>query len=262
LNTKPSADCTDDSDLFVVDIGHEQAYECCAGLRLLKTNPNKLIVFTYDNYSRKRIKYAIESDIGVTDFWDLTTDPLFIKFRLDSLIRYKKMYEVFLEKMRKSLYLSAIDSTTEVYNRSFFDDYLKNKKCSASGFAVAMLDVDKFKTINDKYGHSFADSMLKHISCMIKRYIRSSDIVARYGGDEFIILMDAVSKTEASDIVNRIQKRIENSLFGGTSCTVSIGVCCAEPNGSISSFDDAISIADSFMYAAKQDGGNTVKVCM
>jgi diguanylate cyclase (GGDEF)-like protein len=154
-----------------------------------------------------------------------------------------------------------LDSTTEVYNRSFFDDYLKNKEHCASASAIAMVDVDKFKTINDKHGHSFADSMLKHISGVIKKYIRSSDIVARYGGDEFIILMNDISKRDAVDVVNRIQKKIENSVFHNAHCTVSIGICCVEPNGSVSSYYDAISIADRFMYAAKQNGGNSIKVC-
>jgi diguanylate cyclase len=123
-----------------------------------------------------------------------------------------------------------------------------------------MLDIDKFKLINDKFGHSFADSVLKYVSGMIKRYIRSSDVVARYGGDEFIILMDNVTKPVVEDIAHRIQKKVSDSLFYNAQCTVSIGVCWMNLGGNIS-LNDAIAVADKFMYIAKQSGGNAVKIC-
>ncbi|MDR1334619.1 MAG: diguanylate cyclase [Holosporaceae bacterium] len=260
INDWPTLD-HNDSNLFIIDANHKQAYECCAHLRLRETTQNKLVVFTYDERSHKKIKTAINLDIGVSDFWNVENDPFFIKFRLNTLLHYQNMHEIFLKKLKKSLYLSAIDSATEVYNRSFFEDYLKNKECCISKSAIAMLDVDKFKSVNDKHGHSFADSMLKHISSVIKKHIRSSDIVARYGGDEFIILMNDVSRSDAIDITSRIQKKIGSSLFHDACCTVSIGLCCVEPHGIISSFRDAIMIADSFMYAAKRDGGNAIRVC-
>jgi diguanylate cyclase (GGDEF)-like protein len=260
INTWPTIN-HNDSNLFIINADHKQAYECCAHLRLLKTTQNKLVVFTYNEHSQKKIKIAIDLDIGVNDFWNVENDPFFIKYRLNALLRYQNMHEIFLKNLKKSLYLSTIDSATEVYNRSFFEDYLKNKEYCLSKSAIAMLDVDKFKTVNDKHGHSFADSMLKHISSVIKRHIRSSDIVARYGGDEFIILMNDVSKADAIDITSRIQRKIGNSLFHDACCTVSIGLCCVEPQGIVSSFRDAILIADNFMYAAKRDGGNTIKVC-
>ncbi|MDR2780938.1 MAG: diguanylate cyclase [Holosporaceae bacterium] len=259
LNAWPIIDHICDSDLFIIDINHRQAYKCCANLRLLTANKSKLIAFTYNKHSKEKMRRASELDVGAIDFIDTDVDPFFIKFRVNSLLRYRKTYESFLEKLKKSIYLSTIDSATEVYNRSFFDDYLKNKLHCMSHSAIVMLDVDKFKIINDKYGHSFADSMLKYISSIIKRHVRSSDIVARYGGDEFIILMNDVSKVDVVDIVHRIQKKIEDSLFCNAYCTVSIGVCCIEPGGDIS-FPKAISIADDFMYAAKKDGGNTVRV--
>ncbi|MDR2157723.1 MAG: diguanylate cyclase [Holosporaceae bacterium] len=260
LRTWPVMDHISDSDIFVININHTQANECCANLRLKKINKYKPIILTFDKYSGDKVKQAAEQKIGYTALMDLESDPLIMKYRLNSFIRYKKLYESFCKKLKKSLYLSTIDSITEVYNRSFFDDYLKNKERILSNSAVVMLDVDKFKQINDKFGHSFADSMLRHVSETIKKYIRSYDIVARYGGDEFVILMNDVNKSIAEDIAHRIQQKIGNSLFHNAQCTVSVGVCCMQSEESISMYE-AISIADEFMYIAKQSGGNAVKIC-
>jgi diguanylate cyclase len=197
---------------------------------------------------------------GCTDILDVRGDKVIIACRLISLIKYKKLYESFSIKIRKSLRLFAIDPTTKVYNRSFFEDFLAREDQNFVGSAVLMIDVDKFKFINDKFGHSFADSMLKHISSNIKRYVRSSDIIARYGGDEFIIVMNSINRQMALEIANRIQKKVESSPFGDVHCTVSIGVCCMEYGGNLP-VRDAILVADKFMYIAKQSGGNAVKVC-
>jgi diguanylate cyclase (GGDEF)-like protein len=198
--------------------------------------------------------------MGFTDIIDSASNQLITKCRLNSLIKYKKLYDAFSKKLKKSLYLSAIDSTTEVYNRSFFEDYLKNKDHNFSNSAVIMLDVDKFKLINDKYGHSFADSVLKYVSNMIKRHIRSSDIVARYGGDEFIILMCDITRATAENVVHRVQKKISDFAYQDVKCSVSVGVCYIERIEKTSVYE-AISIADKFMYIAKQSGGNSVRVC-
>ncbi|MDR2646064.1 MAG: diguanylate cyclase [Holosporaceae bacterium] len=260
LRTWPMIDNVSDSDLFIININHTHAHECCANLRLRKINRHKPIVFTFDKFSEEKIKQTIELDMGFTDIIDSASNPLITKCRLNSLIKYKKLYDAFSKKLKKSLYLSAIDSTTEVYNRSFFEDYLKNKDHNFSNSAVIMLDVDKFKLINDKYGHSFADSVLKHVSNMIKRYIRSSDIVARYGGDEFIILMHDITRSIAENVVHRIQKKISDFAYQNVRCSVSVGVCYIERIEKTSIYE-AISIADKFMYIAKQSGGNSVKVC-
>jgi two-component system cell cycle response regulator len=229
-------------------------------LHLRKINKYKPIVFTFNENTKNKAEKAINANIGCSDIIDLNSGSFFIANRLNSLIKYKKLYEKFSQKIKKSLCLSAIDSTTAVYNRSFFEDYLKNKKHNFANSAVLMIDIDKFKFINDKCGHFFADSMLKYVSGIIKRQVRSSDIIARYGGDEFIILMSDVDKSVAIHVANRIRKKIEASRFNEIQCTVSIGVCCINSMENMP-ICEAISVADKFMYIAKQKGGNSIKIC-
>ncbi|MDR2794337.1 MAG: diguanylate cyclase [Holosporaceae bacterium] len=260
IKSWPTIDDVSDCDLFLVNSSNYQTRECCASLRLKRINRYKPIVLTYDKNSKEKAKSIIALDIGCTDMINITTNPIVTACRLNSMIKYKRLYDNFTEKLKKSMYISAMDSTTEVYNRSFFEDYVRSKERNFFNSAVLMIDIDKFKQINDKYGHSFADSMLKYVSNSIKKYIRSTDLIARYGGDEFIIIMDNVTRNVASEIATRIQKNVENSPFKDICCTVSIGVCCVDVEGNLGVYD-AISVADKFMYIAKQDGGNAVKVC-
>ncbi|MDR0677512.1 MAG: GGDEF domain-containing protein [Holosporaceae bacterium] len=261
FRTWPVMDNACASDMFLINVDHTQAYECCASLRLRTANKNKPIVLSYDKNSAIKAEQAMELDIGCTDILNLEQNPLINSCRINSLIKYKKLYEAFAEKLKKSLYQSVIDSTTEVYNRSFFGDYIKRKEHKKTNSAVIMIDIDKFKQINDEFGHAFADSILKCVSTIIKGCIRSSDIVARYGGDEFIIMMNNVTKSVTKEIAHRIQKRVKNSTFHDIKCTVSVGVCCIESDNNIS-ISEAISVADKFMYIAKQSGGDSVKICM
>ena len=260
LKSWPTIDDISDADLFLINNNSAQACECCANLRLRKSNRYKPIVLSYDKGNKSSLKQSMGLDIGITDIINVSAHPAIIACRLNSLMKYKKMYESFSNKLKNSLYLSAIDPTTGVYNRSFFDEYIKNRVEGLKNAAVLIIDVDKFKLINDEHGHSFGDFMLKYVSNTIKRYIRSSDLIARYGGDEFVIYMDNVTKNTASDIARRIQRTVENSQFKDVSCTVSIGVCYADSNSNLN-IKKAISIADKFMYISKENGRNAVSVC-
>jgi diguanylate cyclase (GGDEF)-like protein len=261
LDSWPVIDNIHNADLFIISMANERASECCAGIRLKKANKYKPIVFTFDKCTKEKAKRSMRLSFGCSDIINLSSTRMIRASRINSLIKYKKLHEASSVKIKKSLYLSAIDSTTEVYNRSFLEDYLKMNGDNFVSSAILMIDIDKFKFINDKFGHSFADSMLKYISNNIKRYVRSSDVIARYGGDEFIIVMNEVDKLKAVDIAHRIQKKIEGSPFNEIQCTVSIGVCCLE-SGEKMPIHDAISVADKFMYIAKQSGGNSVKICV
>lgn len=256
----PVIDDMSDADLFLINIKSVQkTCECCSTLRMRRINKYRPIILTYDKAHKDMAKQIIKQhpNIGYTDILDLSTNPAIIASKLNSLMKYKKMYESFAEKLRKSIYLAAIDSTTEVYNRTFFEDFMKNHGSDLYDSAILVIDIDKFKHINDKFGHTFADSMLRFIASTIKRYIRAADLIARYGGDEFIIFMEGVSKTIATEVAARIQQAVAKAMFKNANCTVSVGVCCIDTKESLR-LSEAISVADKFMYTAKKQGGNAV----
>lgn len=257
----PIVDDMSDADLFLVNVKSlQKVCDCCSSLRVRRINKHKPIILLYDKAHRGLARQIVSrhSDIGYTDIISMNMDSAIIACKLNSFIKYKKMYESFVDKLRKSIYLSAIDSTTEVYNRSFFEDFMKSHWSDMYDSAILIIDVDKFKTVNDKFGHLFADSMLKYIASTIKKYTRAADIIARYGGDEFIIFMEGVSEDVALNVAKRIQESVSKIIFKEATCTVSIGICCSEAREN-TKLQDIIFRADQLMYEAKKMGGNSVK---
>lgn len=251
-----TADLIDDVDLFMINSDHKNAHKLSATLNGIRQNKHKPIIFTYDLSTKQKAIAALKMKVGCTDIVDIKYDKNIVACRLYSFIKYKQMYELFISKLKKCVRLAALDSCTGIYNRSFFEDYVSSKPVIANT-AVLMIDIDDFKLINDKHGHSFADAALKYICDLIKTCVRSSDIIARYGGDEIVLLLsNIVNLEEVSEIASRIQKKIENNPYNGVINTVSIGGCYHYDN-----INEAVNVADKFMYIAKQTGKNSIKIC-
>jgi diguanylate cyclase (GGDEF)-like protein len=168
-------------------------------------------------------------------------------------------------KVKKKLrYLAKIDSLTNLYNRRT----LFEKGAQAVGKAidekqslsVILLDIDFFKNINDNYGHDVGDEIIKIIAQLGSETMRSRDLFARLGGEEFVGVLPGVGCAEAKAIAERLREKVANKDLSEfnikQNLTVSIGVACLEqvaPN-----FDDLLNAADIAMYSAKGNGRNQV----
>lgn len=158
------------------------------------------------------------------------------------------------------------DTLTELFNRRYFDEnlehHLEDFQHDHQVFCVAIIDIDFFKSINDRYGHLAGDAVLKQLSATISKGIRSSDIVARYGGEEFVILMPNTRKEVAQRVLDKLRNYISNCLFTFESTaihlTVSIGI--TEVQSSDSS-QRLLARSDKGLYTAKTSGRNLVCVC-
>ncbi|AAK78794.1 diguanylate cyclase (GGDEF)-like protein [Clostridium acetobutylicum] len=170
-----------------------------------------------------------------------------------------------IEKLRhenKLIYEKSIkDNLTGMYNRNHIEeildkeisDYIRYKKL----FTILMMDIDYFKSINDKYGHLVGDNVLSVVSNAIIRNLRKEDFVGRYGGEEFIVVFPNTDKKEAFIIAERIRTDIENLLFeNGIRVTISGGIY------ENSSFSKKVCIhnADRLLYYAKESGRNRIKM--
>jgi len=158
------------------------------------------------------------------------------------------------------------DSLTECLNRHAANGILMEeyRKFKSFGIPLSLLlaDIDHFKRINDTYGHSTGDSVLKQFSSLCKQHLRRSDCVSRWGGEEFLIILRGTHVNEAIHIAERIRQVVEAHVFqpfkGSGFVTVSIGVCGVPPCINI---DDIINRADAALYSAKKGGRNRVSTC-
>lgn len=161
--------------------------------------------------------------------------------------------------------LIVIDELTKCYNRRYINEKLpidiESAKANKLPLSIAMIDIDYFKLINDKYGHLLGDLVLKDITNVIKNNIRGkSDWIARYGGEEFLILFNDTSKEDAYNLSKRIKSVVENSIFKyddiEINITISIGI--ASLTSEIDDMDKLIRKADEKLYKAKRSGRNYI----
>lgn len=157
--------------------------------------------------------------------------------------------------------LSLHDELTGLPNRSLFWERLSKRMGfvdrRSALFAVMFLDVDEFKAVNDTLGHAVGDRLLIEVASRIRTSLRAGDSAARVGGDEFLVLVDAVSSAEAAmAIAGRLARALGapyETLPGGMEATVSIGVAIGPER--MADADEMVRMADAAMYRAKQGGG-------
>ncbi|MBN2317888.1 MAG: GGDEF domain-containing protein [Acidobacteria bacterium] len=159
------------------------------------------------------------------------------------------------------------DTLTSLYNRAYLNDALENLFLSSQTLSqpltVIFLDIDRFKEINDTYGHQGGDAVLVSVSRAIQSATRSGDTVTRFGGDEFIVLLDNTEESLGGKIAERIRASIAkapHSIGDGKviNVTVSVGWTTMTPDSNISSAQELLDIADASLYAAKASGRNKI----
>ncbi|WP_064093420.1 GGDEF domain-containing protein [Rossellomorea aquimaris] len=161
---------------------------------------------------------------------------------------------------------STIDFLTGVYNVRYFDETFNEMAQKASDrmnpLALLYIDIDHFKRVNDQYGHDNGDQVLKQLSILIKENVRKRDLVARKGGEEFVVLLPNITSEEGRTLAENIREVVEHHAFTLTngehiSCTISIGMAHFPTDSSSS--QNIIKLADKALYQAKERGRNRVE---
>ncbi len=172
------------------------------------------------------------------------------------------------ERFQQQMYELALrDGLTKLYNRKFFMDRLK-PECAfrtrhAGPLALIMLDVDRFKKVNDTFGHQAGDFVLVKLARSVEPVLRAEDTLARYGGEEFVVLCRDTAEEAALALAERIRERIARSRFQFEGrlipTTISLGVACVAGSSGEQSPEALLSAADTALYAAKNNGRNRVE---
>jgi diguanylate cyclase (GGDEF)-like protein len=165
----------------------------------------------------------------------------------------------YVERVKQLAYL---DGLTGIFNRRFFElrimEEIERARRYGTGMAVIMVDIDQFKRLNDEFGHLLGDEVLRQVSSIFHQQLRKIDVVCRYGGEEFGILLTQTSFEHAINVAEKLRHTIEQWQFPGVprTVTISAGVAALPNHGTTR--DDLVRAADTGLYAAKQAGRNRV----
>lgn len=167
-----------------------------------------------------------------------------------------------LEHARARLdHLAAIDSLTNTYNRRYFIERARNKIFQSQQAALLLFDIDHFKEINDEYGHDTGDQVLQGLCQVCKNNLREDDLFARFGGEEFIILLPSTKLGKAQQLAERLREVVSKTpvmtKHGEISVTISIGISTFSLRNQVP-IESLLVQADKAMYLAKNAGRNRV----
>jgi|GEM_PF-390687 len=169
--------------------------------------------------------------------------------------------------LRKMAQMATRDELTGVYNRRFFVEALEREMTRAKRYGtdlvILMIDMDYFKKVNDTYGHIAGDMVLREIGKMLLDSMRQSDLICRYGGEEFAVILPNTDVKKATVVSERFRERVGNHQFEYDSqklrITVSIGIASFDSSSDKQSPTELVDNADQALYQAKREGRNRVK---
>lgn len=238
--------------------------ELCRRIRQQQRQPQPYILLVTAKDDRQDVVRGL--DAGADDYLTKPFDNNEFRARL-RVGRRTLDLQTSLIKAREELQFQAThDLLTGIWNRSAVLDLLNRElersARSAITTAVLMLDVDHFKRVNDTYGHLTGDVVLKEIAHRISRVVRVYDLVGRYGGEEFLVVLPNCNRDQVSDSAERIRAVIDSGpiLAPGSELrvTISVGATVATPGSG--SPTQILAVADAALYRAKNNGRNCVVV--
>jgi diguanylate cyclase (GGDEF)-like protein len=167
----------------------------------------------------------------------------------------------YVERVKQLAYL---DGLTGIFNRRFFElrimEEIERARRYGTGMAVIMADIDQFKRLNDEFGHVLGDEVLRQVSSLFHQQLRKIDVVCRYGGEEFAILLTQTNAQHAMNIAEKLRKMVAAWQFPGVPRTVTISAGAAAFPEHGTTRDDLVKAADAALYAAKLAGRNKVSL--
>lgn len=220
-----------------------------------------VIVITADD-ARETLHNALEQ--GATDFLHKPFDPAELIARTRNILKLRANQLELAETIERLHVLATTDMLTQTANRRHYLERLDAEMSRSRRFneplCVAIMDADKFKNINDTYGHAGGDDVLRSLSRVTKEMLRNHDIVGRLGGEEFALCMPETTLEKGALVANRVREAIAAmeipNEVGKITFTVSIGITQYDPET-----DDADTLmgrADKLLYDAKDSGRNIV----
>ena len=198
---------------------------------------------------------------GADDFLTKPPDPDELAVRLEIAGRIIDVHEVLAQKNARLAELATIDELTQLKNRRRFNEDLEHHVAlsirGGTPLSLVLLDVDRFKQYNDTFGHPAGDEVLRGVSATLRACVREHDMVARFGGEEFVVLLPSTDADTALAVAERLRAAIASRTWPLGAVTASFGVATADPSHPVSAAS-LVEQADQALYRAKRAGRDRV----
>ena len=259
------------TDLVIISLTlkDQDGLRICSQLRSNESTRQMPILLIAEEFDMTRTAKGLE--LGANDYILRPIDKNELLARVRSQVRRKRFQDRLVLNYKANLSMAMTDGLTGLHNRRFLMTHLKEvverTQESQKSYCVLMLDIDRFKEVNDTYGHKVGDQVLQEFARRVKLKMRNLDMVARYGGEEFVLVLSDTSLAEAKLIAERIRKSISDTPFdidaipeGRLNIATSIGlsVSLLDKNNPLETGEDVIERADEALYKAKNAGRNQV----
>jgi two-component system cell cycle response regulator len=257
-----------DFDLVLVStmMDDKDGLRIAAKIKNLNDKKRVPVLIIVDEDKRELMVKGLQ--IGLDDYLIAPLDTNELIARTTTLLKRKKYQDALKADLRESISASVVDQLTKLYNRRYLETHLrtifKEAQEKKSGLVLLTIDIDNFKQVNDKpgWGHAIGDEVIKEIAVRIKKCVRGSDLPARHGGEEFIVVLANTNFETGKLVAERIRKTIADEPViisaepGFVNVTVSIGDAAMHQEGDTP--EDLINRSDEMLYKAKTTGKNKV----
>ncbi|RDL52145.1 Response regulator PleD [Ensifer sp. M14] len=253
-------------DLVIVNANFDDydPLRLCSQLRSLERTRFIPILLITEQGNDEMIVRAL--DLGVTDYIIRPVDPNELVARSLTQIRRKHCNDMLRMSVQQTIELAVTDGLTGLHNRRYLDNHLKLllDRAAARGrpLSICMTDIDRFKQVNDTYGHDVGDEVLREFAGRIRATVRGADLACRFGGEEFVVVMPDTSPEMAATVAERLRHIIESQPFsiphadGALVITASMGIAGLKLEGDTT--EALLKRADTALYQAKNEGRNRV----
>lgn len=250
-----------DSVVVSLSLQNPDGLRLCSQFRTTEETRNVPILLLVGPDDQKQLVKGLE--IGVTDYVVRPIDRNEFIARLRAQVRRKRYQDRLRLHYQQSMEMAVTDPLTGLYNRRYMASHLATllaQSASQHGTAVAILDLDHFKQVNDTHGHPAGDDVLREVGNRIVRNIRGIDMACRYGGEEFVVLMPDTDLESSEVVANRLLSAIGGKPIATRSAgelTVTCSIGCTSSLGSDTA-DSLLKRADDALYEAKNGGRNRI----
>jgi diguanylate cyclase (GGDEF)-like protein len=244
-------------DLILLDVEMPgvDGFEICRRLKSNRATVALPIVFLTGAASIEQ--KILGWELGAADYVLKPFEPAELRARVRSSLRTKALVDMLGRK-------ALLDGLTGLYNRAYFDQRLAQSlamhRRTGHPFACMLIDVDHFKSVNDRFGHPFGDRVLTGVGAALKSGCRQEDVVCRYGGEEFVVLTPGALRCGTGILAERLRVSVEQIPFSHEGQPVRVTCSIGVSDSTVQAPDDVVGSADRCLYQAKHAGRNRVVI--